>query len=175
MAKILGVVLLMLGLLLVGLQIQSQIMSNYTYEKDYSNLWDLADKSSTIPAKQQYVTQFVSALEAGYAKGEFSDYDAVWLKTPNNSFKANIAALKTLAERLTEIQKMNPSSFEYNTAIQQITAQEQGEAAPLLHVIKGCYLKASYPLVWEWFIALITLLEGILIVTGVVLVIDDAF
>jgi hypothetical protein len=175
MAKIFGVVSLMLGLLLLGLQIQSCIMSNYNYEKDYLSLWNLADKSSTIPAKQQYITQFVSALEAGYAKGEFSDYNAVWLKTSNNSFKANLAALKTLAERLTEIQKMNPSSFEYTTAIQQITAQEQGEAAPLLHVIKGCYLKVNYPLMWEWFIALVTLLEVILIITGMDLVICDDF
>jgi hypothetical protein len=175
MARIFGVVLLLLGLLLAGLQVKSLIMCNYTYEKDYSNFWALADKSSTISAKQQYITQFVSALETGYAKGEFSDYNAVWLKTPNNSFRANLAALKTLAERLTEIQKMNPSSFEYNTAIQQITAQEQGEAAPLLHVIEGCYLKTSYPLVWEWLGALITMLEVTLIVVGVVLVIGDGF
>lgn len=130
--------------------IVTQVVSTYRFEKNYSQLWELADKSSTIPAKQQYISKFVSALEAGYANGEFSRHDAIWLTTPNNSFEANLTALKSLASRLEEIQGMNPSSFEYNTAIQQITAQEQGESRQLLNVINGCYELKNYPIIWKW-------------------------
>jgi len=140
----------LLGLTLMGIQLRENIVAEYHYEKTYAQLWQLADKSSTIPAKQDYIKQFVTALKDGKSKGEFADNNAVFLKTPNNSFDANLKALETLSLRLTEIQNMNPSSFEYNTAIQQITAQEQGEAHQMLSEFQGCYNLNSYSLVWGW-------------------------
>lgn len=122
----------------------------YTYENKYGQLWELADKSSTISAKYSYINEFVIALEKGYTNGDFADYNATFLQTPNNSFQKNLEALKTLSERLGEIREMNPSSFEYNTAIQQITAQEQGEADAILAVFKGCYNRENYPITWGW-------------------------
>lgn len=162
----LGYLLLVAGVIMMTLQIRSSILSGYTYEKQYSNLWELADKSSTIPAKQQYITQFLSTLKAGQTNGEFADYDATWLKTPNNSFAANVKAIQTLSDRLTQIQDMDPASFQYNTAIQQITAQEQGEARRMLAVFEGCYDRENYPLIWGWICTIVTITAVVALVVG---------
>lgn len=137
-------------LIFLALLIFLEVRANFTWKRDYHQLWSLADKSSTIPAKQQYINKFVETLKAGKERGRFADNDAIFLKTPDNAFDSNLKAVETLAQRLTEIQGMNPNSFEYNTAIQQITAQEQGEAHKLIDVLKGCYVLENYPLVWGW-------------------------
>lgn len=141
---------LIIGLLMAVIMIRAEVLSRYRFNKTYMQLWELADRSSTIPAKQKYVAEFVAALSAGNTNGDFAANDAVWLKTPANSFASNLEALKTLASRLDEIQKMSPTSFEYNTAIHQITQQEQGEAGAMLTVFRGCYVLAGYPVVWDW-------------------------
>lgn len=43
---------------------------------------------------------------------------------------------------------MDANSFQYNTAIQQITQQEQGEAIDMLSVFQGCWYKENYILLW---------------------------
>lgn len=73
------------------------------------------------------------------------------LQTSDNNFSTNVIVLGTLVDRLKEIQGMNPNSFEYNTAIQQITAQEQGEAHRMLLVFEHCWDMASYPIMWGWY------------------------
>ena len=164
--KTVSAIAVAIGIILLAGQIRNAVIANYRLEKGYMQLWQLADKSSTIPAKQKYIAQFVAALESGYAKGDFASYDAVWLETPNNSFEANLAAVKTLSARLDEIQTMKPSSFEYNTAIQQITAQEQGEAKAMMSVLDGCYTLAHYPSVWGWIGLILLAVELLLIVVG---------
>ena len=134
---------------MIGYEIQQNIVADYRFEKTYLFAWNLADKSSTIDAKAKYISQFVELLEA--SKADFSSHDAQWMKTPDNSFEMNLAALKTLDSRLHEIMRMDVKSFEYQTAIQQITAQEQGEAKKLIGTLYGCWLKEKYPVVWDWF------------------------
>lgn len=145
-----AIILLSASILLGIYQIKSLIIGNYRFEKDYLQFWELSDKSSTIPAKQKYISEFVLTLENGYKKGDFSSFNAIFLKTPNNNFEANLNALRTLSQRLIEIQEMDPKTFEYNTAIQQITAQEQGDAHKLIGIIKGCYFLNNYFIVWDW-------------------------
>ena len=147
-------------------QIRTAVIANYQLENNYTQLWSLADKSSTIPAKQKYIAQFVAALEAGQTKGDFASHDAKWLQTPNNDFGQNLAALKSLEGRLDEIQKMDPTSFQYNTAIEQITKQEQGEAGPMMGVFEGCFLLQNYPMVWNWIGGVFAIIEGVLIFGG---------
>jgi hypothetical protein len=145
-----GILIVIAALVIGGCQIRSQIISSYRQEKQYGQFWSLADKSSTIPAKQKYLRQYVDALRGGYQNGQFASYDAVWLQTPNNSFEANLHAVETLADRLDQIQSMDITSFQYNTAIEQITKQEQGEASSMLHVFSGCYELSNYPIIWGW-------------------------
>lgn len=109
------------------------------------NHWTLADRASTIDYKSQQIDLFVEALEK---QGLAGTNDALILKTPENSFDENFKTLKSLQTRLTEIKTMDPRSFEYQTAIQQITAQEQGEAKQMLDVLQGCWYKQHHFLIW---------------------------
>ncbi len=157
-----GIILGLLGILgLITFGI-AKTHQRYTFEKDYTQYWNLADKSSTIQAKQQYVTKFVEALETN--KKRFAAHDAIFMKTPDNSFEQNLIALKTLSQRLEEIQDMNPSSFEYNTAIQQITQQEQGEAHKMLSVFWRMLcvgkLLSDLGLDWRYFRGIGTIAVG---------------
>lgn len=149
-----------------GIQIRSLILSDYYYEKQYLNLWTLADKSSTIGEKERLINNFVAAIKNGKKKGDFTDYNALLLRTPNNNFDANLKAVQSLADRLTEIKGMDPASFQYNTAIQQITAQEQGQATNLMSVFDGCYTLANWPVVWSWIGLLFFILYAILAIVG---------
>lgn len=159
--------MVILGVVLAGLLTRSYVVASYHFEKQYGQFWNLADKSSTISAKAKYVSEFVSSLRDGYAKGEFAGHDAIFLETPNNSFESNLQALITLSDRLSDIQKMSPSSFEYNTAIQQITAQEQGEATAMLGVFTGCYCLSNYVLIWDWIGGCLILFTVVLLFIGV--------
>lgn len=144
--------------------IRKDVLTGYRYEKEFGYMWELADKSSTIPAKAKYISDFVVALDKH--SDEFEEYDAIWLKTPNNSFKSNLDALKTLNKRLSEISSMNVKDFSYQMAIQQITAQEQGEAKNLISVINGCYyLHNAFP-VWGWIGVLLVISSVLLIFIG---------
>lgn len=53
--------------------------------------------------------------------------------------------------RLREIQGMDVNSFEYQTALQQITQQEQGEASAMLEQIKGAWVLGHYWYLWDWY------------------------
>jgi hypothetical protein len=108
--------------------------------------WDLADKSSTLEAKSYYIDQFVEALE----NLKLAEYSAILFKTPNNNVRKNLEALKTLQLRLHKAKQMNMNSLEYQKAIEQITAQEQGEAKEMIDVIHEGWLLANYPLFWTW-------------------------
>ena len=113
--------------------------------------WTLADKSSTIAEKSDYINKFVVALEGAKLEGT---NDALFFPTPNNSFDLNLKALKTLQARLETIKTMKQDSFEYQTAIQQITAQEQGEAQEMLSVLQGSWYKVNHYLLWNSLIFL---------------------
>jgi len=122
-----------LGVLTV-LFIRGSVVADWSYEQSISSPWKLADKASTIVQKANYIDQFVVALENAKLNGT---NNAIWLKTPNNSFDSNLEQLKTLQTRLHEIERMDVTSFQYQTAIQQITQQEQGEAKAMLGVFEG--------------------------------------
>jgi hypothetical protein len=138
---------LVLGSVICIWQIVISIRGSYEYERTVAAEWSLADKSSTIPAKGQHLDKFVAALEGQGFQGQ---YNAVIFPTPDNSFDTNLEALKTLQNRLHEIEKMDVSSFQYQTAIQQITAQEQGEARKMLQVFEGVWWKTHHLMAWDW-------------------------
>lgn len=121
----------------------------YEYTREIGSFWDLADRASTIPQKAHYIDNFVAALESQGFDGE---HNAVLFPTPENSFDKNLEALKSLQGRLREIEKMDVTSFQYQTAIQQITAQEQGEAGAMLNVFSGVWWKRRHFIVWDWMV-----------------------
>lgn len=165
-AKKLGIFGILYGIFFSVILIYGQISAKYNYQKRYSYHWHLADKSSTILAKEIHINAFVKSLKDGKDRGDFSENNAIFLKTPDNSFDANYDAVLTLASRLNEIQKMDPKSFEYNTAIQQITAQEQGEAEKLMSVFYGCYTLSNYFYIWGWIGQILVTTDLIIFVSG---------
>lgn len=123
------------------------IATNYTYTRDIENEWVLADRSSTIKAKTIHLDKFIAALEAADLQGE---HNAIFLTKPENSFDANMDALKSLQVRLHEIVNMDPNAFQYNTALHQITEQEQGQAANMIGTFESIYWKHNAIWLWNW-------------------------
>lgn len=138
----------------------------FRYTNEIHSNWKLADKSSTIEEKSRYIDRYVITLEQQGFEGK---YNALFLKTPNNSFDLNLKALKSLQLRLREISNMDVSSFEYQTAIQQITQQEQGEASEMLSVLKGVYFLNNGILVWGWIGIVVFVVLAILIIVGILM------
>jgi len=161
-----GTIFVLIGLAIMTVQIKGCIQSNYAFENKYSYAWNLSDKSSTIEAKSTYINDFVNNLASN--REEFASHCAIWLKTPDNSFENNIKALSTLKDRLVEIKGMDVASFQYNTAIQQITSQEQGEAHKLIATIQGCYDLNNYWYVWDWIGLIIGCTASIFLFVGAI-------
>lgn len=150
--------LITIGVIILIILSIMQFRCRYILERDILSEWALADRSSTIEAKYQHISKFVTNLENN--KSNFSSHDALLMKTDANSFEKNLQALQTLSTRLEQIKTMDSKSFEYQTAIQQITAQEQGEAHELLDVIKECWLLHNCVFAWGW-ICVLSFLTGI--------------
>lgn len=142
-----GIFLTIIGIILLTGIISSSIIACYQYEKQFQSYWDLADKSATIEEKSHYIDIFVE----NYKKADLAGYhNAIIFKTPNNSFDKNFRALQSLQSRLQEIKIMDVKSFEYQTAIQQITQQEQGEAYQVLYQLSGAWYIKHYFFIWNW-------------------------
>lgn len=156
-----GIALTIISSILLILNIAFGVIGSYKYEKEISSYWELADKASTIPKKAEYIDEFVKNIELYNFKDK---YNAIILTTPNNSFNLNYEALKSLQLRLHEISSMDVTSFQYQTAIQQITQQEQGEAEEMLKVFKGIWWKDHYFMLWNW----IGYLQFILVCAGII-------
>ena len=132
----------------------SGVFATYKWNRDVESWWKLADKSSTLEAKNKYMQKFIEALE----KQNLSRHDAIFLKTSDNDLQENLEAVKTLGKRLEQIKEMSPNSFEYNQAIQQITAQEQGEASKLINTLFwGWLLHNGYWYIWDWILIIFIL------------------
>jgi hypothetical protein len=123
------------------------IKINYEFEKEIGCYWELSNKSSTLSEKYKYISMFVLSLE----KSNHNSHDALIFKTPNNSFLHNLNALKSLQNRLKTIESMNEKSFEYQTAIQQITGQEQGEAQSMISSLRGAWYIRNHILFYDYF------------------------
>jgi len=147
MKKLGGIIVTMIGILFIVLSIIFGVIAEFKYERDIQSYWNLAVKASTVPKKAENIDRFVMALEDCQFEGK---YNALFLKTPDNSFDENLIALKTLQQRLNDIQNMDISSFEYQKAIEQITEQEMGNASAMRSIFHGIWYKNNYFFLWDW-------------------------
>lgn len=137
---------------------------NNKYVNEIEGYWHLADKSSTIAEKEVHIANFVDVLASqSNLRGKHS---VLIFQNIDNSFDYNLMALRSLRNWLFEIKSMDVKSFEYNTAIQQITAQEQGEAIGMLNVFKDTYFIENYIYL---YIPILSIIEGILCIIGLIL------
>jgi hypothetical protein len=141
--------------------IRANVLADFEYSNQFESYWNLSVKASTLQQKSSYLDQYVQALEST----RMAEYDALYLKTPNNNVQQNFVALKSLQNRMHEIIGMDPSSFQYQQAIQQITAQEQDDAKEMLGVFEGAWYLEHHFYLWSW----VGLIYGFaLIVLGII-------
>lgn len=145
-----GIVLVSLILLISFLAYGYSAQIQYTNR--VGNYWTLADRASTLADKRQFIDRFVAALEKADLEGT---HNAAFFLTPENSFDANLTAVKSLQQRLAEIESMDIKSFEYQQALSQVTQQEMNEAEDMLKVFKGCWILENHTLAWSWHAGLI--------------------
>jgi len=126
--------------------VASYARANYEYSRTIGSYWDLSVRASTLDAKADYLNRFIATVDSAHLEG----HNAVFFPTPENSVEGNIAVLKTLQKRMAEIRGMDVTSFAYQQAISQITAQEQDKAHALLGVIEGRWFLTHHPLLWDW-------------------------
>lgn len=124
-----------------------ELKSSYVYNNTIGSYWSLSDKASTLQQKSEYLDKYVGALESAH----MASHNAVIFPTPDNSFEQNMVALKSLQGRMHQMQNMDEQSFAYQTAMQQITGQEQGDARGLTDTLEGCWYLENRPLLWEWY------------------------
>lgn len=139
--------------------------AGYQYNNTIGSYWNLSDKASTLQQKSVYLDQYVEALETAH----LASHDAVMFPTPNNSEVQNMIALKSLQGRMHQIQGMDEQSFAYQTAISQITAQEQGEAHELTDTLRGCWFLENWPLMWGWYNGLAWIILVVLPIAGTII------
>jgi hypothetical protein len=163
----LGVLLFLISPIFLAVHIVQEVHTNYIYDKTIQSYWDLGVKASTLEQKAAYINDFVEALDAAQLHGN----DAVVFPTPNNSAEQNMVALKSLQSRMREIQHMDVTSFQYQQAMLQITAQEQGEAQSMLDTLKGVWYKSNHFFLWRWVDALRYILEILLGAIGLGLIV----
>lgn len=139
--------LLIVSVVALLIYIATGVIGNYKYDSEIQSYWNLADKASTIIKKIEGIDKYVMALEKSNLQGK---YNAIFLTTPDNSFDENFQALKSLQQRLHDIEKMDVKSFEYQTAMQQLTGQEMGEARNMINVFESIWWKEHHFILWSW-------------------------
>ena len=166
--RALGGFMLGLSIILTGVYITYCVYANFNWENNVYSNWTLSDKSSTLQAKSDYMDKFVLALQSN----NLADNSALIWKTADTDCQKNVDAVKTLRDRLTQIKGMDETSFQYQQAIQQITAQEQGQADGMIATLHSCYQKTHYYLIYNpWLFSLTILSLTIMMFFGIVLLI----
>jgi hypothetical protein len=130
---------------LLGFHAIQEIYTNYECNRDLLSYWKLSAKASTLKQKSLYLDEFVANLEAAHLSGN----NALILKTPDNSYEQNMATLKSLQSRMEEIKSMDVKSFEYQQAMYQISAQDEGGVNGVGDLIGVWYLD-HHSSVWGW-------------------------
>jgi hypothetical protein len=171
MTKTIGVIVLIGSIVFAVSRGLFHVYVHKTYMNEIGSNWELSERASTIAQKSEYLNKFVSALEKCKLDGV---HNALFYPNDANDFTQNMKALKSLQKRLQDISVMDENSFAYQTAIQQITSQEQGEAKELLDNLESCWQKQNYYTSWNHLIIISLLIAQILLaLVGYALIVED--
>jgi hypothetical protein len=138
---------LIISILAIVLYIVFGIISNNKYDTEFGANWQLSKKTATIEQKSVYIDKFVQDIEKGGFGGKF---DAIFNPNDNNSYEQNLIALKTLQQRLHELKSLPMTSFDYNTALQQLSEQQGDISSNMIYTFSGIWYKEHYILLWNW-------------------------
>lgn len=166
--KITGTLLIIAGILFAIFRGYNHFIAiPAEYDQQIGSHWYMFDESSTIEDKSKHMDEYIVAVE----KADMSSNSGILQLKPSNSLYLNLNALKSLRGRLNQIKGMDANSFEYQTAIQQITEQEaQGDA---VKVIQSCWEKENYYSYYNWMICLgFFVIQLVLVLLGWFLLLD---
>lgn len=165
-----GILLIFAGILFFISRSAYRMYANYQFANTVGYNWTLADRASTIAQKSEYIDKFVLALESSGLDGLNC---SLIFPTPSREFDNNLKSLKSLQSRLKKISSMDENDFAYQTAMQQITAQEQGEATEMIDIFNSCWHRKNYYTLWSpWYFWGFLTLQFLLIFIGWVLTED---
>lgn len=165
-----GILLLLFGIVFSISRVVMRVSINFEYANKIGCNWDLSERASTIKQKSEYMDKFVKALEKCNLDGI---NDAIFYPTPESDFSENLKAVKSLQQRLLDISSMDENSLAYQTALQQITAQEQGEAHQMTSTLWECWEQKYYYTYWNGLVVTgFILLQFLLIVMGFTIAFD---
>jgi hypothetical protein len=113
---------------------------NYTYNKNIGTYVKLADDASTAQAKLDYLLQYRDSCDSKIKRNEAKYIFKTQQKTKNEQLKI----IDTLIVRLKDTVKMNPQSFEYQTAMGQLTGQEfETTLKTTDYIMYDCYIRSN--------------------------------
>jgi hypothetical protein len=112
--------------------------------------------------------KYIDAVE----KAKAAQNSGIFKHAPSNSFNYNLTALKSLRDRLNQIRGMDPNSFQYQTAIHQITEQEANSTSMV--IIENCWQKANHYSYFNWIICLFfAVIQVVMVLLGFHLWLND--
>jgi hypothetical protein len=98
----------------------STYMASFPYKQNVESYLGMADDASTAALKLEHLLEYKKSV-LKMVKGD----DARFIfKTPQTKKAAQMAILDSLIDRVSTTAKMKTDSFEYQTAMNQITGQE---------------------------------------------------
>jgi hypothetical protein len=139
------VITVIAGFSLLFLMLATNAYINYKWKCEAEQYMLLADDASTADIKLLYLRQYRRAIEQKVTRN-----DARYIFTQERLTRdAQLGVLATLICRLEQISTMDAKSFEYQTAMQQVTGQEFDHAMTDVDgVFKDCWRRQS---IWRWF------------------------
>ena len=179
--KSIGAVILGVCILFTIVSIASPFMNALKWDNEVGSYVDLADKSSNLQVKYDYILKYRDALEE---KGLNEGYSNPIWKTPTENLGENFNAIESLVSRMNEIRELETNSAEYQWALSQITEEE------IPHIAGTCSTEncGNYDHIffsgwnyqrgggaWFWYAGgflLLTLIAIIGILVGVKMIID---
>lgn len=167
------------GLLVIALGVNAGI-SDYIYDKNIGNYFDLAVQSSTATQKLDYLNTFDQQLVANQLT---TGYGALIFTKPSNDASQQYKILKTIEERLIALSKLNTSDLAYQQGLYELGRGElaNGQNSNTFGIIDVGVFEDRYFIEHNifayggmWF-SLIMLLTLIIMVLFAVMLIKDDF
>jgi len=115
----LGIGLILLLLTIIGGA--SLWINRLTWDNEVGSYIDLADKSSNLQVKYEYVLKYRTALYEHRLTEGYSN--PIW-QTPTEDLNENFKAVESLVSRMDDIRALDVNSAEYQWALSQVTEEE---------------------------------------------------
>jgi uncharacterized membrane protein SpoIIM required for sporulation len=145
----------------------STYMASFPYKQNVESHLGMADDASTAALKLEHLLEYKKSV-LKMVKGD----DARFIfKTPQTKKAAQMAILDSLIDRVSTTAKMKTDSFEYQTAMNQITGQEfEGTIASTNQMFFSMYLRQNGWNAYMWMMGIwLMILLIALFITAIVI------